>query len=60
MNVGQKVQTPDGKDGEIASRRIPGKMYLVKFVTWKSDGSPEIKFRQYSEKELTALKEGAR
>jgi hypothetical protein len=59
MNAGQKVQTPHG-EGEIASRRIPGTLYLVKFVTWTSDGSPEIKFRQYSEKELTALKEGAR
>jgi hypothetical protein len=59
MNVGQKVQTPDGKDGEIASRRIPGKMYLVKFVSWEC-GEVKIRFIQYSESELKALKEGAR
>jgi hypothetical protein len=59
MNVGQKVQTPDGKDGEIASRRIPGKMYLVKFVT-RECGETKIRFVQYSEQELTALKEGAK
>jgi hypothetical protein len=53
MNAGTKVQTPRG-EGEIASR-MPDKMYVVKFVTQEC-GETKIRFVQYSEQELTALK----